>query len=100
DLGADAERGGVPAVGVGGLGLHRDPEQPVGGRAVVDDVVGDALGVVDRDGEPDADRSAVGRGTGAGSGGGDRDVHPDDVPVDVHQRAAGVAVVDCRVGLD
>ena len=70
------------------VGVHR----PAGG----DDLAGDGAGGVDRDGEADADVAAR-RVVRPGQ---DLVGDPDDVPEAVDQRAAGVAVVDGRVGLD
>ena len=61
-------------------------------RAVFQQLVHDAAGHVDRDGEADADVAAGARQDGA--------VDADQLAPEIHQRAAGVAGVDRGVGLD
>ena len=72
-------------------------EQTVRRRAVLDDLVGHALDDVRRDREADADRAGFAAGAARRR---DRDVDADELAVLVDQRAAGVARVDRRVGLD
>ena len=77
---------------VGGELLDEDAEVTAGDVAGLDELADDAVDHVDRDGEA----QAVVRAGGTGDGG----VHADDLAVDVAERAAGVAGVDRRVGLD
>src|SRR5699024_204047 len=71
-----------------------DAQVGVLGGTVLDELVGDGGGQVDRDREAQADAPGV------LPGGGDRRGDPDDVPGRVEQRATGVAGVDGRVDLD
>ena len=79
---------------VGGEVGAADPHVGVLDRAVVDQLLGDLLGGVDRDREADPD---VALGLAAGL---DLRVDPDHSALGVEQRAARVAGVDRRVGLD
>ena len=72
--------------------LDHDAEVAAGDMAVLDEAVHDVAGEVGRDGEADALVAA-----GAAEDGG---VDADEPALDIHQRAAGVAGVDGRVGLD
>ena len=81
-----------------GLGLRRllpalHAEDRLGRAAGVEDLLGDAAGLVDRDREAQADAAA------ALAGGRDGRVDADHLPVEVDQRATGVALVDRGVGL-
>ena len=66
------------------------------GLSVLDDLVGDALDQVRRDGEADADGTGLAAGAG---GGGDRRVDADDLSGRVERRAARVAGVDGGIDL-
>src|SRR6185437_14028127 len=71
-----------------------------GGRALAGlDLLGDGLRVVDRDGVGLDGGGLAGLGLELGAAGG-RGVHADHLAVGVDQRAAGVARLDVRVGLD
>ncbi len=70
----------------------------MGRGLAVGHLVDDRQDLVDRDREAEADRAA--RAVGSVAGGADRGVDADDVAVEVDQRAAAVAGVDRRVGLD
>src|SRR3954454_4963953 len=70
-----------------------DPEHRLGRAAGVEYLLSDATGLVDRNREAQADAAA------ALPGSRDRRVDADDLSVEVHQRAAGVALVDRGVGL-
>ena len=69
-----------------------DPEEAMVDPARMDDLVHHVYHDAGRDRETDADRAS-----GAGE---DRGVDSDQQPVAVDQRAAGIALVDCGVGLD
>ena len=77
------------------------PRKRAGGRAVLDELLGDPLGGVGAGWRTRRRccRSATAPGR-AGGDGGDRAVDADDLAGAVDQRAAGVAGVDRRVGLD
>ena len=62
------------------------------------DLLGDVERLVDRDREALGRRRS--RGSRTAAAGRRRRVHPDDLAVGVHERAAGVAGLDRRVGLD
>jgi len=68
-------------------------------RSGLDQLVGDPLGLIDRDRKAKSDRTAlrIGRVTAQC---GDRRVDADQLPAHVDQRAAGVTRVDRGVGLD
>src|SRR5829696_4586452 len=70
-----------------------DAEVGVGRLTVVDELVGDDPGVVDRDREPDADVAALRAGARPAGQRGDGGVDADDLAVGVDERTAGVAGV-------
>ena len=76
----------------GGNGLHGDAEHGALDGAEVDQVAGDALDDVHRDGE-----GIAGVGTGLGDDGG---VDAHQLALLVHEGAAGVAGIHGRIGLD
>ena len=85
----------------GVLHVEGDADHRVDRLAGLDQLLGDALGLVDRDGEAEADASRPGRrpASAAAVGGPDGGVDADDPGLGVEQRAAGVAGVDRGVGL-
>src|SRR5215472_6462100 len=77
---------------IGGQVLDRDADAPVPDLTVIDQLVHDAAGHVDRDGEADPDIDA---------GGSDNcGVDADDPALQVDERPAGVTRIDRSVGLD
>src|SRR5699024_7761681 len=79
----------------------RRTEVGLGGVALLDDLVGRAARLVDRDGETDADVTGPGAtGGGTRSRAVDRGVDPDHLAVHVDQGPTGVTRVDRRVRLD
>src|SRR5690606_13660300 len=85
------------AVALLGRGDRRVDGRVVG-AAALDELLGDRLGLLDRDGEAQADGTGLAAGLPAGAG--DGGIDPDDLAVHVDQRPAGVARVDRGVGLD
>src|SRR6478735_5662958 len=76
-----------------------DPEEGVLGLAALDELVGDRLGLLDRDREADADVAALAAARALPQRG-DRAVDADELALGVDERAAGVAGVDRRRRLD
>ena len=77
---------------VGGQILDPHPDAAALDLAVIDELVHDLAGHVDRDGKTDADIAAAGRQ--------DRRIDADDPALQVDQWTARIAGVDRRVGLD
>ena len=94
------ERAGDRALGVARGVLHGRAEQAVGRLAVLDDLVGDALGEVRRDGEADTDAAGLAADESVLPALAIATLMPISLPSRVEQRATGVAGVDRRVGLD
>ena len=92
DVGTLIDGQGVALGDLGVDGRRRHPELRMRRRLAVDDLLRDVHGVVDRDGEPNARRSA--------RGGGDEGIHPDELPIAVDKRTARIAGVDRSIGLD
>src|SRR5437867_3573997 len=93
-----ADQGALLFPDLEGLGqVRRDlldghAQPPADDLPDLDAALGDRLGERDRHGEPDAFVTA--------RPGEDRSVDADELPFEVHQRAAGVPRVDGRIGLD
>src|SRR6478609_11223949 len=81
------------------LHRHRRADHRVDGLARLDQLLGDVLGLVDRDGEAEADRTGLGLADAAAAGGLDGGVDADDRTTRVQERPARVARVDRGVGL-
>src|SRR5262249_58449745 len=77
---------------VGRHGVHAHAELAALHRAEADELIHDAARHVHGDGEADADIAAAARE--------DRGIDPDQLAVQVDERAAGIARIDGSVGLD
>ena len=93
-----ADQGALLLLDLEGLGqVRRDlldghAQPPADDLSHLDEALGDGFGERDRHGEPDAFVAA--------RAGEDRGVDADELPFEVHQRAAGVPRIDGRIGLD